>query len=372
MTVETARGSVVLYSGEAACDPASHETVTRAAIAQRIASLRGYDYAGEYDPGHQYRGPLYVVPAQTLLQTEAHALGIRSEDDLFGGVVPHPFIATKTITHPLVSLEAFAPAGWSHDFAVLLSDVVLAGFSAYTVADARIAAQRLLKRGAVRIKPARSVGGNGQAVITNIAELDAVFEAMDLAELADHGVVVEENLTSVVTYSVGQVYLADMWISYHGTQRLTPNHKGAEVYGGSDLIVIRGQFDSLLHLDLAPEIRLAVEQARRYDSAAVTAFPQLLASRRNYDIARGRDGVGHQRSGVLEQSWRLGGASSAEIAALEAFVADPQLHAVRASSWEFFGMPATPPQANVYYRGIDGNAGAMTKYSILEAYGNSA
>ena len=74
-------------------------------------------------------------------------------------------------------------------------------------------------------------------------------------------------------------------------------------------------------------MRQAIEYARIFDTAAAIFFPGCFASRRNYDIAQGRDGNGRERFGVLEQSWRVGGASSAEIAALEAFRADPGLPA---------------------------------------------
>ena len=46
----------------------------------------------------------------------------------------------------------------------------------------------------------------------------------------------------------------------------------------------------------------------------MAAFPGLFASRCNYDVVTGADGVGKHHSGVLEQSWRAGGASGAEIA----------------------------------------------------------
>ena len=60
----------------------------------------------------------------------------------------------------------------------------------------------------------------------------------------------------------------------------------------------------LLEIELPAAVRQAVLQARAYETAAFETFPGLYASRRNYDVARGRTGDGHWRSGVLEQSWR--------------------------------------------------------------------
>ena len=98
----------------------------------------------------------------------------------------------------------------------------------------------------------------------------------------------------------------------------------------------------------------------------------MYASRRNYDVAQGRDGTGDVRSGVLEQSWRLGGASGAEIGALEAFRADPSLEVVRAKTREIYGeAPEVPAAAVVYYSGVDARVGALTKYALTEPHADA-
>jgi hypothetical protein len=349
-----------------------HESVTLSQVAAKLAALKGYDFAGEYDRAARYDAPLYFVPGGTLVGIDAAGeLGIYSEDDLFGGVVPYPFVATKTITHPLVHADAFAPKGWSHDFGQRVQDDVLFGFAAFTVHDARRAGALVLERGPARLKPARGVGGRGQTVVSGLAQLNAVIAAIDAEQLSRSGIIVEQNLENVRTYSVGQVRVSDLLETYFGTQRLTTDNRGAKVYGGSDLVVVRGDYETLLELDLAPEVRLAVEQARSYDTAAFREFPGLFASRRNYDVAQGVNAEESRRSGVLEQSWRIGGASSAEIAALEAFRADPTLRAARASCAEAYGaIEAPPPNAVVYFRGTDDRVGPITKYTVVEAHGN--
>jgi len=209
----------------------------------------------------------------------------------------------------------------------------------------------MLDLGPARIKPAWGVGGNGQATITDIAEFDAFVAALDAVELASHGTVVEQHLEEVVTYSVGQAYISSVGISYFGTQRLTPNNSGDEVYGGSSLVVVPGEMDTLSNLTLQPEIEKAVSLARQYDAAMSLEFPDLLASRRNYDVIRGRDSRGSWRTGVLEQSWRIGGASPAEIAAFEAFQRNPELRVIRASCVEAYGDHKPPAGAVIYFRG---------------------
>ena len=90
-------------------------------------------------------------------------------------------------------------------------------------------------------------------------------------------------------------------------------------------------------MDLAGEVRMAAEQALAYHRAALLFFPGMFASRCNYDVAQGIDDGGQWRSGVLEQSWRIGGASGAEVGALHALQDDPELRMVRASTHEVYG-----------------------------------
>jgi Protein of unknown function (DUF3182) len=367
------RGAVVVCSDPSQGFEHRHERTTHAGIARQLAALKGYDFVGEYDPSHRPDTTLYFVPSCTVLGLGAAAeLGIGSEHDLFGGVVPYPFVATKAITHPLVRPDAQAPPGWSQEFGRAVKNAVLDGVTTFSNEDARQAGLTLLARGPVRVKSVRATGGRGQVVVRDAAALDCALNAVEQVELAEHGLVLEEDLTEVTTFSIGQVRVADLVASYYGTQRLTPDNAGAMVYGGSDLIVVRGDFDVLASHPLPSEARLAVVQARTYDAAARRHFTGLLASRRNYDIAHGRDCHGEWRSGVLEQSWRIGGASSAEIAALQAFRAEAALDSVRAVSVEVYGgATAPPPHALVYFDGVDERDGPITKYAFAEPHDNA-
>jgi hypothetical protein len=366
-------GTVVRYSDADTANERTHERASRAWVAARLAALKGYEYGGDYNPRARYDGRLYFVPNETIIGIEkARALGIESEKDLFGGVVPYPFIATKTITHPLVSADAFAPEGWSDTFGSRVKDAVFPGYSAFTLVDARLAAERVLERGSARLKLGRGIGGVGQEVVSSPAELEAVLNAVNPEALSRDGMVIEWNLEAVTTYSVGQVRVARLLASYYGTQRLTTNAAGAEVYGGSDLMVVRGGYEALREIDLAPEARLAVDQARKYDAAASEEFPGFLASRRNYDVAQGLDGGARRCSGVLEQSWRIGGASAAEVAALEVFRTEPDVRTVRAATVEIYGEAQIPPHAIVQFSGHDEHTGPISKYTLVEPYGDSS
>jgi hypothetical protein len=188
-------------------------------------------------------------------------------------------------------------------------------------------------------------------------------------ELSRDGIVIEQNFANIVTYSVGQVRVGDLLATYYGTQSLTKDNSAAEVYGGSSLIVARGDYDDLLKLDIAPNVQSVIVKARAYETAVAEVFPEWMASRRNYDVAEATDSATHV--GVLEQSWRIGGASPAEIAALQAFQADPGLRAVRAASAEIYGTAEVPPQASVHFQGIYERLGPITKYSVVQAYDSS-
>ncbi len=174
------------------------------------------------------------------------------------------------------------------------------------------------------------------------------------------------------TYSVGLVRVGSLRASYIGTQRTTRSRHGKEVYGGSSIEVARGGFDALEALALEEGARRAIAMARAYHDAALACFGAMFASRSNYDVAEGRDPTGQQRIGVLEQSWRLGGASGAEVAALEALSDDPALQTVRASTTEVHGPDAPIPDgATLYFCGVDDRLGPITKYAQVHRDGVS-
>jgi hypothetical protein len=229
----------------------------------------------------------------------------------------------------------------------------------------------LLLDGPLRVKPVLACAGRGQQVITHAEQLEPLLANIDDRDLALWGLVLEEDLSDVETFSVGQVRVAGLTCSYHGTQQLTRDHHGTEVYGGSELVVVRGDYQALLQLPLEEHMRLAINQAMAYEQAAEQHFPGFIASRRNYDIARGITAQGHLRSGVLEQSWRLGGASSAELLALQAFADDPALQQVCASTHEVFGTPDLPTDATLFYQGNDSELGQLSKYARIRQHEHS-
>jgi len=361
-----ASGGVVVYFSRFGKPLQMHHKVVLDLGAKAIAKIKGYEFGGHYDAACDYSGPLFFVPDDTLLLNEASRLGIRSPSDLYGGVVPYLFVKTKAITHGLVDRHAERPLGWSTAFAERVREIVLPGYTAFSNRDAQVAARRMLTRGPIRLKKPLSASGKDQTVVTTLNELDAVLEKVSADEMAKYGLVLEENLRQVRTLSVGEVAVGGLRISYHGTQRTVADNKGRPVYGGSDLVCVRGGWEVLGGLPMSPEVRAAVAAARRYDEAA-EEFHGFAASRRNYDVAQGIGADGRPQSGVLESSWRVGGASSAELAAFAAFARDPSLEIVGASHVEEFGTGRrAPADAIVKFQGDDPESGPLLRYTIVK------
>ncbi|MCW2292414.1 hypothetical protein M2262_002464 [Pseudomonas sp. BIGb0408] len=346
-----------------------HDAEMQLLLGEKLASLLAIPLLG-------WRGQdlpnddCYLLPSDTVIGLEAIGrLGIGRAENFFGGAVPQPFMATKAISHPLIDEPRHVPEGWSAAFHARIKSSVLAGNTAFDLEDARHAATRLLHNGPVRIKPVRGRAGRGQQLIADQAELEACLDGQDAEEVKQWGLVFEEHLQRVATFSVGQVTVAGITASYFGTQRLTRDDNGHEVYGGSKLSIVRGGYAELQALPLDAQAREAIDQAQCYEQAALEIYG-LIASRRNYDIAQGVDHSGCQRSGVLEQSWRLGGASAAELVALQALQQDPQLSQVCASTYESYSDDA-PSGAQLLQRRYIAPHGTLSRYVKVETDGRT-
>ena len=81
------------------------------------------------------------------------------------------------------------------------------------------------------------------------------------------------------------------------------NANWQSVYGGSNLLCVRGGWEMVGRLAIPDGLRLAVTQARTYDEAT-SAYPGFVASRRNYDVGEGIDVEGDGRG---REYWKLHG-----------------------------------------------------------------
>ena len=87
----------------------------------------------------------------------------------------------------------------------------------------------------------------------------------------------EENVRQVLTLSVGQIAVDGLAVAYCGTQRVTQDNWGRSIYGGSDLVCVRGGWDALDALAMEPDMRAGVSETKMYDRA-MTDAPTALQS----------------------------------------------------------------------------------------------
>ena len=290
----------------------------------------------------------YWIPSSTLSRREAAALGISDGSQLWGGIVPAAYVATKLVSHPRFGRRAAAPKGWID--IIGLEDCTLPGWSVFSREDALVAGAELLRGGPVRVKPPRERGGHGQRVVRSEEELGNWLDATSPQAL-EEGLVLERDLVESTTYSVGFSQLpGGHRIAYVGTQRNVITPQGAVAYGGSRLEVVRGTLADL-EASLRPgKPRSAVQATTRYDAVIRHAYG-VVATRCNYDVIAGVDRMGRRHLGVLEQSWRFGGASMAELLAIERFTRMPGLQRVVAETVETFAGERVPAGAVVSWRG---------------------
>jgi hypothetical protein len=344
-----------------------HQRCARTVIAKCLAELTGSEFVGEFSGQADSDAAPYFLPADTLTEPEAERFGIDSEDDFFGGVVPCEFVASKAIAHSLVSASAAAPPEWNRDFSEAIADIVLPGFTAFSREDAEAGGAQLLREGPVQVKATGGFAGFGQSNARNEEELRKALEEQDWDEIAGSGLVLEQRLEKVSASSVGQVRVGGITASYYALQKEVSDENRDNIYVGSALLVVRGGFDELLSLDFSEGERAAIADACKFDAAVDRYFPGFFASRRNYDVIRGFDRSGRLVLGVLEQSWRIGGATAAEILALRAFKSNPRLDCVKCRTVEVFGELADVPEdALLLYRGVDPKAGPITRYAVSE------
>lgn len=359
------KGTVIACSTPGSEPIFVHERKSATSVARAIAALKGFAFREGLSESDRVTGTLYFVPDDSLLATDAARLGINGPEALFGGVVPWRFAMTKVITHELVDASAERPQGWSAAFGRNVSTAVLPGYSAFSRSDAIRAAKRLARLGRVRLKPPLSSRGRDQHVVRRMAEVEGFLERYPPGDLEEHGLVLEADLHDVATVSIGHTVIDEIAVVYYGTQRTATDNAGQPVYGGSNLVVMRGGWQALEACRLPRALGLASAQARTYD-AAMNEYPGFFASRRNYDIGQGVDSSGIWPSGVLEACLRIGGSSTAELAAISAMKQDPEIQVVRASTVKEFGNVSRPPaNADIHFQGEDPQEGPVTRYTVI-------
>src|SRR5262245_13259677 len=112
----------------------------------------------------------------------------------------------------------------------------------------------------------------------------------------------------------------------------------------------------------APRSRKQDFTTRRWTSMRVSwRRPEMTTWRKAWPT------IARPRAGVLESSWRVRGATGAEVAAVAA-LRDPSAQVVEVAHVEEFGADKLPPEdAIVHFQGDDPESGPVLRYTIVKA-----
>jgi uncharacterized protein DUF3182 len=276
--------------------------------------------------GHEGDG-LYHVMARTVTKVVAKKLGILKPSDFYGGAVDHLQQTEKSVLHP--GVEGYHPRYFSPEFARLVKDSVLPGFSVFGKENALEGFEKLKRMGGVRLKLLPNSDGHGQFKVSSMGGLKRVLAKIDEAQLAEFGAVLEPDLFEAETVSVGEIVIGGGDYSFLAFQKddIDPGDRRNR-YMGADLITVRGPMTELLKLDQARSAAIQVRQAIAFHGAYSYFNPVL--SRVSYDVLSGVDSNGEAHSGVTDITARLGGSCPAVMLGVRALDNDPKIQAVRA------------------------------------------
>jgi Protein of unknown function (DUF3182) len=282
--------------------------------------------------------PRYFVPINTLSKRFAVAQSIRTPDDLYGGVVQHPLHGHKGALHKLVP-GGHAPAPYSRRFAQMVAPAVLPGFTAFSPEDAVRAFAELGGQGhVVRHKDPRRTNCRGQTIVESPCHAKLLAEQLG-ESLAHHGSVLEVNLHNPETFNVGLLHFDGKPYSFIGDQRTAKDSTDAEMYAGTTLRMVRGDLGKLAQ---APGLDETKKRGIIQAKIVSEAYSNLgvMSSRMVLDVIQGTSGDSNVGlSGVADPALRPGGASPAELLAIEKLRADSSISEVSTRVDVYFGVP---------------------------------
>src|SRR3989344_4428728 len=143
---------VVTYTPEGIPEP--YNTYIRernAKVGNYLAEIQGIGFTGEYTGSEQNGEDRFYVPAKTLPSEIAVELGIKTSEDLYGGVVKHAIFATKAVLHPTLYPNSPKPRVYPENFTAKLvaGGLVLPGFATFdpTFVEAKEILKNLQQQG---------------------------------------------------------------------------------------------------------------------------------------------------------------------------------------------------------------------------------
>jgi len=273
-------------------------------VARRIASHLGIEF--DHRPADGVDRHAFFVPSKTLPKKAAHALGITTVHDFYGGAVEDLLHVSKSALHSRIRKDSNQPLAYSEKFAAQVADVVLPGFTFFGVDEGFDESD-----------------GAGQDLVTSIGHLRSLLGSLDPYFVSQNGMVLEVNLEDARTTSAGIFYLGGELYSQLARQK-DIKMNGRTLYGGAVMRICRGGFDSLSRCSRGDNHSgLVIEQAGIIHERMGLFDP--LVSRASYDVLQGITSQGEFLSGVTDITYRLGGSSPAEVLALDYFRQNPDI-----------------------------------------------
>ena len=295
-------------------------------VGGHLAKIQGIEFTGEYTDSQLDTKHKYYVPAKTLQSEIAEELGIRTSQDLYGGVVEHHIFATKAILHPTLYPNSPKPNVYPANFTTRIVEMglVLPGYTTFDPSfnEAQEIFNRLQQQGFnVRLKEPDQSDGDGQLRVADQSDLAKTIARYHPEYVVCKGIVLEANMEEATTVSVGQTTIAGRDYSHIAFQK-DIRDKGRTMYGGAVMRIFRKGLDHLAQNHFQEShIAIAVQQSYQMYEAYGDLDPKL--SRASFDILQGYDARGNFSSGVTDQTFRLGGSSPAEVLAIEYLNTNP-------------------------------------------------
>ncbi len=354
------------------------DTKRRRARRSRGAWLRSWAFAyeGEYDPLRPLRRTALLRSRQHVDERNGRRASAFAASAIYSAAwCPIRFVATKTITHPLLDAASRAPRG------MVPRSFPAASPMSYWMASACSRRRTPWWRaadcwnvGPVRVKLATGIAGLGQFVVDDAAELARALDAIDAEEMARSGAVVEQNLVDVTTLQrrPGARGRCRLHLYRHATPddeqsrrrdlRWIGHHRGAGRFRcAAGLEAIRGR----------PARDRAGTRVRRCSDAmlrwlfCVASQLRCGAGRRTRQVIVGR-ACSSNRGGWAARAAR-------KSAHWKHFAPILRCAPCVRSSREVYGeAPALPANATVYFSGNDPHVGPLTKYAWTEPHDRHA
>lgn len=329
-----------------------------ACLAGWIAEQLGRVYQGEYKPGAELDAAFWV-PHAPMTPEEAGALGITSKEQIFGAVV-EPLHAQKSVFHCPLPRATYVPAHFPLDFSRSVQVISAPGYTAFTPQDALLAFESLLQQGhSPRFKNPTATAGLGQRVASNRQEAEAVIAAISGDVFRRFGVVIEANIPISVgqphAFSSGWIELGGEEYTYVGTQ----SQGEKNIYTGTRLHMVRGHEPPYV-----PDIPNAVTDHTTYLLGLLGLLDGLqIATRCNFNFVKSM----HDEVFAVEPTFRIGGATGAELLAIGYLKDHPEEDQVVASTRFVYDQhEPLPAGAHRLYSGNDRIFGVREIFASLE------